>query len=133
MFENVDWTSVKNVDLELRREFVVELQKAGGGRTFAYQPDWTELLMHGRSGKEVVQFWRSMSQSLQFDISQLMVDKIGKLELERQIVKITNQLSENAKNTLTENEDVFCYPNFFAERKAFLLTFFWYVEFVRLA
>jgi hypothetical protein len=132
MFDSVDWRNAEDIGRELKRDFVVAVQKLAGGRAIVQPRTWYDVMRKGLEGKKPQQFWRSASQSLQFDVPQMLTDELGQVQLKRALVDSIDRLVKSTKAVLEDNKDVWCHPNFYVERKAFMVTLFWYVEFVRL-
>ena len=127
----LNWKDVDQVRRDLETDFVVTVQKSCGAKAVANPDKWSEMLFDGHNSLETRQFWRSMSQSLQLDLSQLRADKINQAEFERLVKSLTTQLFESTKSTIENNADVYCHPGFYLDRRGFMITMFWYVEFAR--
>lgn len=125
------WKDLEAVDQQLRSEFITAIRKGCGEKAVAHPDIWNDRLFEGHNNLETRQFWRSMSQSLQLDYSQLLADKIAQAEFDRLTKSVTTKLIESAHETIKANADVCCHPGFYLDRKAFMITLFWYVEFAR--
>ena len=122
---SLNWKDVDQVRRDLENELVVTIRKSCGEKAVANPDTWSEMLFDGHNSLETRQFWRSMSQSLQLDLSQLRADKINQAEFERLVKSLTTQLFESTKSTIENNADVYCHPGFYLDQRGFMVTMFW--------